>query len=465
MDHREELRSIVGRAHCFAGDEIDQRYRTDLLGLYTCSPSCVVRPGSAGEVARVMEAARKARIAVTVLGGGTGGVGGTACTDGGIILSLERMNRVLEIDEDAMTITAEAGVTLQSLQEAAAGKGLLMPLDIGSRGSATIGGNIATNAGGLRTLRWGMMRDMVLGLEAVLADGTVVSRLGKVLKDNAGYDWKHLFIGSEGTLAIVTQAVLRLRPLPTTAQTALLAFDTVEQASRLLRRLQRDLDGRLSSFELMWRDFFNVIGQAQSARRPLPMSPEYRLYAIVEALGSHPERDRQVFEEVLSAIFDGGVVHDGVIAQSERERQNIWALREDLLEPLAALSPFAGFDISLSLLDMDRFIEQTDAKMGEMLPGAVVLHYGHGGDGNMHLIVSHPALHDPQVMHATECLVYDAIRQYRGSIAAEHGIGQAKLEFLDRSRSREEIALMRSLKQALDPLNLLNPGKVFPAAG
>ena len=282
-----------------------------------------------------------------------------------------------------------------------------------------------------------------------------------MLKDNAGYDWKQLLIGTEGTLGVITRAVLRLRPAPSSSATALLGLDGFDQAITLLRRLDRDLAGQLSSFELMWPDFFTAVTEAQASVRPIPMAQHHTLYVLVEALGYHPDRDRAVFEQALTSVLEDGIINDAVIAGSERERMNLWAAREDIGPAVAGHRPW-GFDVSTPLRAMQEVIERADAEIRRHYPDAMILHYGHAGDGNLHMIVAidgGTAVDERRVEEA----VYGAVREVRGSISAEHGIGLGKREFLGWTRSPEEIALMRTLKKALDPTGILNPGKIFQA--
>jgi FAD/FMN-containing dehydrogenase len=457
-----ELAAIVGAEQVFADEAIGERYRVDISRRYTSRPAVLVRPGSTEEVAQVIRLAAARGLPVTVVGGQTGTVGGAVPLDGGLALSLERMNRVLEIDPAAATMTVEAGCILQLAQEAAESSGHLLPLDLGSRGSATIGGVIGANAGGNRVLRWGMTRDMVIGLEAVLADGEVVSSLTKMIKDNAGYNWKHLLIGSEGTLGVVTRAVLRLRPAPTTRQTAMVAAATFEDAVRVLRRLETGLSGRLSSFELMWEDFFARQTEAQLDRRPRPMPTGQGYYALVEAMGGDADGDPAQFERVLGDLLEEGALQDAVIAQSEREAEALWAVREDMAPGLAPLRPFASYDVSMSLGDMRAFVERTERELKAAFPQVQTLFYGHAGDGNLHAIVSVGRM-DREVQRTFDTIIYDGVREVGGSIAAEHGIGVARAHFLPWTRSPTELALMRRLKQALDPQNILNRGKLLDA--
>lgn len=457
------LEAIVGSAHFRVGEEIDERYRLDISRRYAGAPSFLVKPGSTEEVSQVVRAAAAAGVPVTVVGGQSGTVGGAVPADGGVALSLERMNRVTEIDKLSMTMTVEAGCILQLAQEAAEAEGALLPLDLGSRGSATVGGVIGSNAGGNRVVRWGMTRDMVLGLEVVLADGTVLSSLTKMLKDNAGYAWKHLILGSEGTLGIVTRAVLRLRARPTTKQTALISAASFEQAIAALRRLDVTLSGRLSSFEIMWEDFYERMTEGLLDRQPRPLPLGLGFYAVIEAMGGDEAADGDQFERALGALLEDGTLSDAVIAQSERETQQIWAIREDMNPGLVPLRPLIAYDVSMAIADMPVFVERARAAMAAAYPDAKMLFYGHAGDGNLHIIVSRGELSDATRL-GFDTAIYGAVRTVGGSIAAEHGVGVSRRGFLGHARSETEVALMRALKQTMDPGNILNPGKVLPQA-
>ncbi len=460
----QRLCQIIGERNVLTGESIGEHYRIDISRKYKSQPAILVKPQTTAEVSEIVRLAAAESMPITVIGGQSGTVGSAVPVDGGLAMSLERMNRVIEIDQLSMTMTVEAGCILQIAQETAELEGTLLPLDLGSRGSATIGGVIGTNAGGNRVLRWGMMRDMVIGLEAVLADGTIISSLTKMLKDNAGYNWKHLLIGSEGTLAIVTRAVLRLRPLPTSRQTALVATASFEQAITVLRRLELELSGRLSSFELMWSNFFEAMTQAQLPQRPRPMALGHAFYIIVEAMGGDAEYDLARFEQVLMAMIEENVTVDAVIAQSEREREAIWAVREDLSPGLTPLRPFASYDVSMGVGDMPAFVSKAETNMARDFPGAKMLFYGHAGDGNLHAIVSTGTL-DADIQHGFDAAIFDAVRDVGGSIAAEHGIGIARAGFLSWTRSPSELALMSVLKDAIDPRHILNPGKIINVAG
>ncbi len=456
----DELAAIVGEKHVQRGDTVDERYRTDISRKYATAPGWAVRPGSTAEVSAIMRAAHAAGISVTAIGGQSGTSGAAVPSDGGLAISLERMNRVHAIDTLSMTMDVEAGCILQIAQEAAEVQGAFLPLDLGARGSAMIGGTIGTNAGGNRVVRWGMMRDMVIGLEAVLADGTVVSSLTKMLKDNAGYHWKHLLIGSEGTLGIVTRAVLRLRPLPTTRQTALVAAPGFEQMIRVMRRLEVSLSGQLSSFELMWADFYETLTTAQLPQRPRPMPSGYGIYALVEAMGGNEALDGQMFEQALAVLMEEGLLSDAVIAQSDQQREALWAVREDLSPGFTPRRPFVAYDVSMAIADMPAFVDLALANLKQAVPDATSLFYGHAGDGNLHANVSNGTM-DAATKAAFDTAIFRAVSSFGGSISAEHGIGMDRLPYIGMTRTAEELDLMRTIKRAIDPKGILNPGKVF----
>lgn len=455
------LEAIVGERFVHCGADIANRYRAGIGVERVAAPAWLVKPADTEEVAAVMSAAHKAGVPVTVVGGQTGTCGGAIPSDDGLALSLERMDRVVEIDPQSMTMTVEAGCILQTAQELAEAQGALLPLDLGARGSATIGGVVATNAGGIRVIRWGMVRDMVLGLEVVLADGTVVSSLTKMIKDNAGYAWKHLMIGSEGTLGVVTRAVFRLRPLPTARRTALLGLPDFPSAIRVLRRLEVLLSGQVTSFELMWGDYYRIMTTAQLPQRPCPMPPEHAIYALVETMGADSEVEDMLFEEALAMLLDEGHVSDAVVAQSARERDALWAIREDLEPGFRTLRPTMSYDVSMAISDMQRFVDRCRAALIERFPDATVLFFGHAGDGNLHILAAVGEL-DETVKHAVDSAVYGTVREVGGSIAAEHGVGTTRSAWLGHSRSDPEMALMKTIRRALDPRGLLNPGKLFP---
>jgi len=330
---------------------------------------------------------------------------------------------------------------------------------LGARGSCTIGGNIATNAGGNQVLRFGMMRNLVLGLEAVLADGTIVSSMNRMLKNNAGYDLKQLFIGTEGTLGIVTRAVLRLFPKLPGSNTALCAVTGFDAALGLLHLLQGRLGGRLSAFEAMWASYFDYV-LAQIDTLQSPFKDKFPLYVLVAVEGADGEHDRGALEDALQAALDAGIIVDAAVAQAEREARSFWAIRDAIGEVTPSLQPLLAYDVSLPTEAMPAFLARVDAELAGYPAKVTNLVFGHLGDQNLHLAITTHAARDAAPLNE---LVYAAVGAYGGSIAAEHGIGTHRRPYLRHSRSAAEIMLMRRLKTALDPREILNRGRVLPS--
>jgi FAD/FMN-containing dehydrogenase len=426
------------------------------------TPFAILRPADTLEVSTAIKICANAGVPVVAWGGKTGLVDG-ACADGAMALSLERMNRVETVDAFNATMTVEAGCVLQSACEAAERKDLFFPLDLGARGSATIGGTIATNAGGNRVVRFGMMRDLVLGVEAVLADGTIVSSLYPYIKNNTGYDLKQLFIGSEGTLGIVTRAVLRLRSRLTSQNVALIAADSFTDVVRILRRIETRLGGQLSAFEVMWSEFYELVTTPPAVGRAI-LPRGHRFYVLIEALGGDPARDSASFESALSELLDEGAIRDAAIAKSQAECAEIWALRDDAGQ-VQRIGPLASFDVSLTLSSIEAFETALRKLLKTRWPRAGLILFGHVGDGNIHTVVS-GIDGDAATRKTISSAVFETLHEVAGSVSAEHGIGLDKRPYLKLSRTAEEIALMRLLKTSLDPRGILNPGKILePATG
>jgi FAD/FMN-containing dehydrogenase len=453
-----QLKSLLGEAGVVEGAVATEMAHSNWSRLGT--PRAVLRPGSTTEISRILAFCHEASQPVVAWGGKTGLVEG-ANADGAFALSLERMSRIEEVDPAGGTRTVEAGCILQTIQETADAHGLFFPLDLGARGSATIGGNISTNAGGNRVIRYGMTREMVLGLEAVLADGTVVSSLNRLLKNNAGYDLKQLFIGTEGTLGVVTQAVLRLRPRPGSTAVALAAVDSFPALPRLLRHVERGLSGGLSAFEVMWEDFYRLV-TTPPARGRAPIAYAHPYYVLIEQLGSDEASDIALFERVLGAALEDDIIADAVVAKSQAERSAVWSLRDDVAQCMRN-APIFTFDVSLPIVEMENYVADVRGRLLKRWNETTSLMvFGHLGDCNLHLIIG-VGDGKPDTRHAIEEIVYGALEGRSGSVSAEHGIGLEKRAYLHLSRSESEIALMRQLKRALDPRNILNPGKVFAA--
>ncbi|MDR3499297.1 MAG: FAD-binding oxidoreductase [Parvibaculum sp.] len=454
-----KLKAALGPAGVLEGEEAAAKAQGGWSKLGV--PRAVLRPASTEEVSKVLKLCHAAGEGVVPWGGKTGLVeGGEA--DGHLALSLERMNKIEEIDVAGGTATVQAGCVLQTVCEAVEAKGALFPLDLGARGSATIGGNISTNAGGNRVIRYGMARDLVLGLEAVLADGTVMTSMNHLIKNNAGYDLKQLFIGSEGTLGVVTRAVLRLRPKPMSQDTAFVAVEEFGQLSKFLRHMERALGGTLSAFEVMWEDFYKLV-TTEPAKGKAPLAYGHPYYVLVESMGGDQEADSARFEAALMAALEAGEVSDAIIAKNQAERDQMWSLRDDVAQ-VARNWPIFTFDVSLKIADMESYIAEVREGLKAKWPAHTLMVFGHLGDGNLHVIPGTISDHSPESRKAVEAVVYGALRKRGGSVSAEHGIGLEKRPYLGWSRSPEEVALMRVLKQALDPKNILNPGKVLEPA-
>ena len=451
-----ELQKVLDSSGVLLGDDVTSRQATWAGG--TCEARAIVRPRNTEEVAAVMRICHAANQPVVPQGGKTSVVGGSLSDINEIVVSLERMVGIEELDEANRTMIVQAGIPLQTVQEAAEAVGLMFAIDFTVRGTATIGGIIATNAGGNRVIRYGMTREQVLGIEAVLADGTVVSSLGKAIKNNAGYDIKQLFIGTEGTLGIITRAVLRLRPLMHSQNTALVAVKNFTNLISLLKSFDRSLGGNLSAFEVMWNNFYRVVSPAPGKSNP-PLGWEYPYYVLIEATGAEQEMDAARFERVLAASFNQGMIADAVVAKSRTERDELWAIRENV-EVLPSLEPLFAFDVSLAIGDMEDYIKELCQKLSSRWPDFRYFVMGHLGDGNIHIFISIGS-DDPAERQAIEEIVYSSLQSRRGSISAEHGIGRQKRNYLHYCRSKAEIALMSALKRTLDPKGILNPGKVL----
>lgn len=452
----DQLHAILGNAGLLGSSEA-QEFGTGSSRLG--APLMLARPRDTQELANVVRHCAKAGIAMVPWGGRTGLVSG-CMGDGAVAISLDRMNRIEAISPVDGTMIVEAGCVVQAAAEAAEAKGMFFPLDLGARGTATIGGVISTNAGGNRVLRFGMVRDMVLGLEAVLADGTVISSMKPLMKNNTGYDLKQLFIGAEGTLGIVTRAIIRLRTAYPSHNAALLALDDFDGVAGLLRRLESRLGGQLSAFEAMWADYYDRVTTPPASGRPI-VPQGHAFYVLVEAMGGDIDGDRILFETALTEILEDNLVADAVIAQSEADIAAMWELR-DGGDMASHLGPYIAPDISLRLTDIAPFAAQLRERLANQWPDTQLILLGHVGDGNIHVIVR-LGEDESGRREAVTRAVLELVGEFDGSVSAEHGIGLDKRNYLSLSRSPAEITMMRLIKRALDPHNLMNPGKVLPA--
>ncbi len=454
------LRTAIGSDQVLEPSVAGDRYRVDYSGANPCTPRAVVRPGSTSDLTKIMRICTAASAPVVVQGGLTGLAGGATPQPGEIAISMERMNGIENLDAESMTATVLAGTPLETVQRAAAEAGLMFPLDLGARGSCTIGGTIATNAGGNQVLRFGMMRNLVLGLEAVLADGTVVSSMNRMLKNNAGYDLKHLFIGTEGTLGIVTRAVLRLWPRQDSRVTTLVALQGFDQAVALLKLAQQQLSGALSAYEAMWASYYDfVIANIPSMRSPFDVS--HPMTVLIEAEAADDDANRAAMERLLEQALEQGLIVDAAIAQSDRDASQFWAIRDGIGEVTRLIKPHCSFDISMAISAMPTFLERVDRELTAAFATVRTLLFGHLGDNNLHLAVTTGRADD---LPRLNDIVFAATADASGSVAAEHGIGVLRRPYLHCARNQVEIDLMWRLKAALDPQGILNTGRVLPAA-
>lgn len=453
----DELISTLGADVAQRGADVAERYHTDWSGTPPQRPLALVRPRGTEDVSALMRLCTAHRVPVVPQGGLTGLAGAAVPVAGAVALSMERMNAIESVDARSALMAVQAGVTLQAAQEAAVAAGMVFGVDLGARGSCQIGGNVATNAGGNGVLQHGMMREQVLGLEVVLADGTVLPMLRPMLKNNTGYDLKQFFIGSEGTLGVITRVLLRLRPAPQARATALVAVPDFDAALAVLSRMQSRFGNGVAAFELMWDSFV----QASIAWQKLqpPFAETHALLALIDVDGKDEALLRTGVEELLGEAMEAGEVADAVIAQSVAQARQLWALREAPAELNTNMHPPINFDVSLPQADIGRFADACRAAFDARWPAHHTLFFGHVGDGNLHLSTDGATVDGD--CHGVEAEVYRLVGEFGGSVSAEHGIGLHKKPYLGASRTPAELAAMRAIKQALDPLHLFNPGKVF----
>jgi FAD/FMN-containing dehydrogenase len=469
MNHLDALRTVVGEQYVLTGADAAP-YLTDWRERYTGQALAVVRPASTDEVAAVVRLCAGARVPIVPQGGNTGLCGGATPDDSGsaVVLSLQRLNRIRGIDVDNDTMEVDAGCVLQAVQEVARDAGRLFPLSLAAEGSCTIGGNLATNAGGTQVLRYGTMRELTLGLEVVTAQGEIWHGLRGLRKDNTGYDLRDLFIGSEGTLGIITAATLKLYPQPVARCTALLALASIEDAIGMLGRARHGFDASLTGFELMAGDCLaDVVRHFPQQRLPFEGdAAALPWYALLEVSDSESEAHaRERFETVLGEAIESGCVKDAVIAGSMAQSKALWHLRESI--PLAEKESGKSIkhDISIPVSRMAAFVEDTNRALQQAFPGIRNVIFGHLGDGNLHYNVARgPDWSEAGLLARQDAvyeLVHDSVHAVGGSISAEHGVGQLKRDALLRYKDPVELALMHSIKRALDPQGIMNPGKVL----
>jgi FAD/FMN-containing dehydrogenase len=461
-----ELAAIVGPAHVVTDPQLLESRLVEPRGLYHGRALALVRPGATEDVARLLAYCNEKRLPIVPQGGNTGLVGGQIPDESGaaIILSLQRMNKVREVDATSNSMVVEAGVTLAAAQAAAEGADRLFPLSLASEGTCTIGGNLSTNAGGVGVIAYGNTRDLTLGLEVVLANGSVMSGLNKLRKDNTGYDLKDLFIGAEGTLGVITAASLKLFPRPRAMATAFVGLASPAAALELLALSRQYVGNGVTSFELLPRIGIEfVMRHAPGSRDPL--GERHPWYVLIELSSQIAARLEETLSELLQAAMEQGIISDGAVAATLEQRNAFWRLREDMSEVQRAEGGSIKHDVSVPIGRAADFIDEASAAVLALIPDARVVAFGHLGDGNIHFNISQPIGADKAAFLArweeVNGIVHAVVARYKGSISAEHGIGQLKRTLLRETKDPVALDLMRKLKATLDPNGVLNPGKVL----
>ena len=451
--------STLGKSSIITGEKLKSRFyhiwKTDI----PLESICLLLPKDTDQVSAILKTCNDNNQEIIVHGGLTNLVGSTKSTKNQVVVSLEKMNNIIEIDDKGKTVTCESGVIIEDIINSVKEKDLLLPLNFGARGSAQIGGAVSTNAGGLRVFKYGMTRSLVLGLEAVLPDGTVISSLKKLMKDNSGYDLKQFFIGSEGTLGIVTKVVLRLYQHPKTRYTALAVTNDYQKVLNLLKFMEDKISKNLTAFELLWNDTYKqMVSDKTMYNKYLP--DNYKYYVFIEYMGGDFENDYNTFEKAVMETLEQGLVDDAVLGKDEKEQLNIWGIREDVAV-LAEEKKFdQQFDISIPVAQIGEVIDKTIKELKNCKGVEAIFPFGHVADGNIHFIIGKNSDDDDLKSNINE-IIYSNTELVKGSISAEHGIGLDKKKYLIKSRSKDEIELMKLIKKSIDPKNILNPGRVF----
>ena len=456
VDILEDIKKIIGSNAILEGSDISNR-ASSYWDATPISAKAIVKPKHTDELSLILKQMNDQKQILVTHGGLTGCAQAANTTPDHIALSMERMNKIIEIDDVGGTVTLEAGVILENVQNAVAEKGFFFPLDLGARGSCTVGGNAATNAGGINVIRYGMMRNHILGMEVVLADGTILSSMNKVIKNNSGYDLKQLFIGSEGTLGIITKLIVKLESAPKSKETAIAALDSFSNVIQFLNHMKKEAASSLSAFEVMWGGYYDAVTTEGHHKAPIARNAPY--YVITECTGTNSRQDLDAFMSTMEKAFDENIIQDAVIPSSEQQRNEIWNVREGL-EPILTNDPIFLYDISLPIIHMEEYVREVETSIARTWPQSDCFVIGHIGDGNLHLFIC-PKEGDESLHHKSNQIVYDPLKRFGGSVSAEHGIGIEKKEWLSHCRSDTEIILMKTLKKTLDPNNILNPGVIF----
>ena len=450
---------ILDPSSILSGDELKSRFyhiwKTDI----SLESLCLLLPKSSEEISSIVKICNENNQEIIIHGGLTNLVGSTISNKSQVVISLERMNKIIEIDEQGKTITCESGAIIENIIDAVKDKDLLLPLNFGARGSAQIGGAISTNAGGLRVFKYGMTRNLVMGIEVVLPDGTIISSLKKLMKDNSGYDLKQLFIGSEGTLGIVTKVVLRLYRLPKTRYTSLAVTNNYQSVLDLLKIMEDKISSSLTGFELLWNDTYKkMVDDKTLYNKYLP--DNFKYYVFIEYMGGDFENDYNLFESVVLDSINKGVIDDAVIGKDDKEQVNIWGIREDVAVLADERNFDQQFDISIPVAIIGKVIDKISKELKDCEGVKTIYPFGHVADGNIHCIIGKDS-DDDVLKSKINDIIYNNTKLVDGSISAEHGIGLDKKKYLIKSRSEDEIDLMRLIKKSIDPKNILNPGRVI----
>ena len=449
------IKSLIDRIDSdivLSGPDVSELYAKDWSEEVPCKPDVVIQPRNTEDISHVLAQCQAHGQPVVTQGGRTGLSGGATPKAKEWVLSTEKLDKIISIDADAMTITVQAGVILEKIQNAASEIGLLFPMDIGARGSCTAGGIVATNAGGTQVIQYGMTRSLVLGLVAVLPDGTVLKAHNTLIKNNSGFDLKHLLIGSEGVLGVITEITFRLFPKRPIRKTALCAIPDFKKAQKLLKIAKTNFLG-LSSFEIMWNDYFVAALDATNEKNPF--NEMHPLYALIEV---EEGQETGAFENVLMGAIEQDIVSGVIISKNENERQKLWTIRDGISEILPLLKNRIDFDLGIPSPKMEGFIKDVKQGLSEKFKDCKTLAFGHLGDGNLHLTVS---IQNPNDKNDIEKLVFSLTKAAQGAITAEHGVGSLKRKWLSYTRSKEEIVLMQALKKMIDPADILNPRRVI----
>ena len=454
-----KLEKIVGRDSILSNGKeklrFDHIWKTDI----PTNAFAVIFPKSTQQISEIMKLCHYNNQRVVIQGGLTNLVGSTITKKNDLVISLDKMNQIEEIDEKSRTITVQSGVILEDAISAVDKKNLMLPLNFGAKGSAQIGGIVSTNAGGLRVIRYGMTRNLILGIEVVLSDGEIISSMKKITKDNSGYDIKQLFIGSEGTLGIISKVIFKLEEKPSSRFSAIAGLTNYENVINFLKFMQKGLSGSLSGFELIWRETYKTMRDSSSEYSSL-LDTNFQYYVIIELLGSDPDNDYKRLSELIYSAIEENIIEDALLAQNERELKMIWNLREDV-SVLAKKSTYdQHFDISLPIPVIENEVNIAIKKLNKLPYVENIFVFGHLADGNIHFIIG-KSKNDEEKTKKINDIIYENLRKNLGSVSAEHGIGIDKKAYLKTSRSNGEIDLMNRLKKSLDPKNILNTGRII----